>query len=202
MPSAIEMPRQPGDRGHVEVVGGLVEHEDVVGAGQHARDVDTPALASRELAHLALHVERAHQVVDNVADARVRCPHVLRRVAEDALRHRGRRVEGVVLPQHLDGQLVALEHAAVVGFERLRQHSQERRLAVAVAPHDADARALVHAQGHPVEHLLGSVLELYVLASQRKRHRKPRVLYLCIYISVCRVDAGDLVGSFSKHFKR
>ena len=54
LPAAFEVRCQPVDGADVQVVGGLVQHEDTVVADEQARQVHAAALAAGELAHQAL----------------------------------------------------------------------------------------------------------------------------------------------------
>ena len=81
-PTALKVLGEPLDGLHVEVVRGLVHEDDVPGAHEQAREVAAPALAARELAHKAVPIEVADELRDDLADARVGGPDVLRDVAD------------------------------------------------------------------------------------------------------------------------
>ena len=95
-PAALEVLGEPLNGLHVEVVRWLVHEDDVPGAHEQAREVAAATLAAGELAHLALPVEVADELVDDLADARVARPHVLGDVADDGA------ADGVVVAQSSD----------------------------------------------------------------------------------------------------
>ena len=81
------MTREPVDGAHVQVVGGLVEHEHVVVADQQAREVHATALAARKLAHRALPGHIANKTGENLARAGARRPLVLGDVTHNGMMH-------------------------------------------------------------------------------------------------------------------
>jgi hypothetical protein len=125
----------------VQVVGRLVEHEEVGRVEQHARHHEARLLAARERPDLLVHVvarelERAEQVAQH-AD------RLVREVLLDLLPDRQVRVEQV---ERLLGEVAHLEARAertspASGLERARHHLEQRRLAGAVAAHHAPALA-------------------------------------------------------------
>ena len=152
------MTREPIDGAHVQVVGGLVEHEHVVVADQQAREVHATALAARKLAHRALPGNIANETGEDLARTRTRGPLVLGRVAHDGMMHGIGVDKLVLLAEQTDRRAAAMRHAAIVGLQRAGEHAQQRRLAVAVFTDDANAVALAHAERHAIENMLGGKL--------------------------------------------
>ena len=154
---------------HVEVVGGLVEQQQVAAALQQGGQVHAVALAPREIAHLllligALEVERGHvgarghlarAELEQLGAARDLLPHVLVRIeAVAALVHVGQ--------AH---RLPDLQRAAV-GLLLAGDHAEERGLARAVGADDAHDAAAREAEGEvldqqPVAVALDEVLDLH-----------------------------------------
>ena len=153
-PAALEVVGQPGDGVDVEVVGGLVEHEHVEVADEHAGEVHATTLPAGELADSAVPGDVGDEAADDAADPRVRRPRVLGHVADDRVGDGGLRVERVGLLERADGDPAAPHDAAGVGLERTCEQREQRRLAVAVAADDADAVALVDPERDRVEDLL------------------------------------------------
>ena len=118
-------------------------------------------------------VEVAHELVQDAADARISRPLVFEEVPHDGVDDRVRVVQMVVLSQHADGDRARLDYTAGIGLELAREHGEQRGLAVAVAPDDADAVARVHAQAERIEDTRRRKLELDVFASKKKRHDPP-----------------------------
>ena len=152
------MTREPVDGTHVQVVGRLVEHEHVVVADQQAREVHATALAARKLAHRALPGHIANKAGQDLTRARARRPLILGRVTDDGMMHGVGIDQVVLLAEQSDRGVAAVRHAAVVGLQRAGEHAQQRRLSVAVFADDANTVALVHAERHVIENMLGGKL--------------------------------------------
>ena len=152
------MAREPVDGAHVQVVGGLVEHEHVVVADQQAREVHAAALAARKLAHCALPGHITDEAGEDLARAGARRPLVLGRVAHDGTMHGVGIGKLVLLAEQPDRGTAAMRHAAIVGLQRAREHAQQRRLAVAVFADNTNTVALAHAERHAIENMLGGKL--------------------------------------------
>ena len=101
-PAALEVVGQPRDGVDVEVVGGLVEHEHVEVADEHAGEIHATPLPAGELADPAVPGDVRDEAADDAADPRVRCPRVLGHVADDRVSDRGLRVERVRLLERAD----------------------------------------------------------------------------------------------------
>jgi hypothetical protein len=149
---------QPGDAVDVEVVGRLVEQQDVGLVDENRRQRDPAQLPAGQLVRARVHAADARrtgpaeQAADHVPHPRVPRPGVglLRPRAEHDLGDRGP-AGTVPLVEHADPHPAAGGDAAGVDVPGAGQHAQQRRLAVAVAPHDADHVAVVDAEGHLVE---------------------------------------------------
>jgi hypothetical protein len=142
------MPREPVHAFEIQVVGRLVEQQQLRWVEQQPRQRYPPTLASREPRQRGVHALReqrqrhpSEQTVEDSAEGRVGCPLVL-----------GARAHQHVADGSLLIQLVALieqRHVHVAcARERPRvrllhgcDQAQERRLAVAVSSHHADALA-------------------------------------------------------------
>ena len=152
------MARKPVDGAHVQVVGGLVEHEHVIVADQQAREVHAATLAARKLTHRALPGHIADEAGKNLARAGPRRPLVLGRVAHDGMMHGIGIDKLVLLAEQADRGAAAMRHATVVGLQRAREHAQQRRLAVTVFADNTNTVALAHAERHAIENMLGGKL--------------------------------------------
>ena len=155
---------------NVEMVGGLVEHEHVEVADEHAGEIHATPLPAGKLADPAIPGDVRDQAAKDAADPRVRRPRVLGHVADDRVGDGRFRIEGIRLLERADGGAAAPHDAAVVRLDRTREQREERRLAVAVAADDADAVALVDPERDRVEDLLRRVLQMDVLASEQICH--------------------------------
>src|SRR6202020_1484956 len=82
-PAPLEVAREPGDRLNVEVVGRLVEQQDVPLPGQQAGQLDPAPLAAAERADLRVPGDVGEQAADHVTGASVACPLVLGGIADD-----------------------------------------------------------------------------------------------------------------------
>ena len=140
------------------MVGGLVEHEHIEVADQQAREVHAAALTARKLAHRALPGHIANKAGQDLARTRARGPFVLGRVTDDGMMHGVGIDQVVLLAEQTNRRVAAVRHAAVVGLQCAGEHTQQRRLAVAVFTDDANAVTLVHAKRHAIENMLGGKL--------------------------------------------
>src|SRR5690606_7444142 len=129
----------------------------------------------------------------------------LRPVADDGLPDGVLRVEAVLLGENADRDAPAHRHSTGVRLLEPCEHAHEARLAVAVAADDADAVALVDAEGHAVEDDGGGEFESEGFSPEKMCHgwpsllsagppMAPRVAYRCggaATSSACR--SGDVV---------
>ena len=99
-----EVPGQPVDGLDVEVVGGLVEHDQVVVAEQQRGQRAAPPLAAGQAEHRAVEGDPGQQLLDDLAGARVGRPLVVGAAGEHRLADRVGVDEGVVLVQEADQQ--------------------------------------------------------------------------------------------------
>ena len=140
------------------MVGGLVKHKHVIVADQQAREVHATALAARKLAHRALPGHIANKASEDLTRTWARGPLILGRIAHDGMMHGVGIGQVVLLAEQSDRGVAAVRHAAIVGLQRAGEHTQQRRLAVAVFTDDTNTVALVHAERHAIENMLGGKL--------------------------------------------
>ena len=152
------------------MVGGLVHEDDVPGVAEHAAEVHAAALTAGELAHEAVQVKVAHQLVQDRADARVGGPRVLGDVAEDRAAHGVLVAELVCLAEVAHADAAPPCHGALVRLQHVAHDLQQRGLSVPVAADDADALALVDAYGLVLEHALAGPLVPNVLEAYEDSH--------------------------------
>ena len=175
-PVVDEVVGQPGDTFDVEVVGGLIEEQDIGVVDEELGQGEAAALATGLASHGRLEptesggIQPAEQTGEDVADARVARPDVLLEVAEHDLTHGRRGVERVVLGQDPDGAAAEPGDPAAVHGELTREDPQQRRLAATVASDDADEVAAGDPEGDPVEHLSGAEREGSALDRDDDRH--------------------------------
>src|SRR5262249_29223918 len=142
-PAACQVRGEPGDRLDIQVVGRLVQHQDVVVAGEQPGKGDAAALPAGEPAQPGVPVQVAPQPGAHVADARVSRPLVFGGLADNGVTHGGFVVEGVGLVEHADPYAATHAHPTRVGLPPPGEHREQAGLAVAVAAHDADPVTLV-----------------------------------------------------------
>ena len=169
-----QVPGQPVDGLDVEVVGGLVQHQQVVTA-EHQRDQRGPApLAAAQQADLAVQVDRPEQVLDQGPGPRVGGPHVIGLAADDHVPDGRLRREVVGLVQVADRRGRRPHHPAGVGFVDAGQDPQQRRLAGTVATDHADHVAGRDPETDLVQHEPGAVLHTHALGVDNVNHASPR----------------------------
>jgi hypothetical protein len=169
-PALVEVPGEPGDALDVEVVGRLVEEDDVPVADEQFGEGDASSLTATELPdrRFPRHVEQ--QAVDHVADAGVTGPFVLVLVADDRVLDHQVFWQQVGLVEHPERDAVAARDAAGIRFDAPAQQAEEGRLAVSVAPDDADSIALIEADRDLVEDDTGGIFEVKGLGAQEMCH--------------------------------
>ncbi len=156
---------EPADPGDVEVVGRLVQDQQVRRADQQRGERDPAALAPRHRLHQRVEAQVGHaEAGQHGAHARVAGPLMLRREAfgqpggaDDHVAHRGghRQVEG--LGQGGDPEVTAVCDPAGVRLDGLGEQPQQRRLARGVEADDADPVVVLQPEGDVFEKLPGRV---------------------------------------------
>ena len=147
-PPVLQVLGQPVDGDHVEVIGRLVQGQDVPVLEQEPGQVRPAALAAREGAHLGLQLHAAQKGLDDFTRPGVGGPFVVLAVLQGGLADRVLVLQGVPLIQHAKGQAIAHGHPPLVGFLGTVQEVKERGLSVPVPPHDADSVTLEDALGY------------------------------------------------------
>ena len=129
------------ERFEIEIVGRLVEHQQVRRLCQRAREREAAALAAGERADRRAGLLRREQKIPHVADDVARLPadeHLVAAPAGQRVAHRCVRIErfaALVERRHL--QVDAERDRAAVGRELAGQHLQQRGLAGAVRADEA-----------------------------------------------------------------
>ena len=169
-PAPLQMPGQPGDRLHVQVVGRLVEHEHVPLAYEQSGQVDASALTAGQGADRRIPVQIGDQAREHLAGAAVAGPLVLGSLADDRAADGGGVRQRVGLPEHPHAHAAAHGHAPAVGAAQPGEQREQARLPVAVAADHADAVALVHSDRDRVEDDAGRILQVQGLGPEQMRH--------------------------------
>ena len=138
LPRAEQVTCEPVDALDVEVVGGLVEKQDVELPEQRGSQRDPSPLASGQARDRSLEIESGEQVHDDLARSAVSRPLVLGALADDEGPDRRGLVEVVVLADHRPAESSVVGDAARVRRLHAGEQPQQRGLAVAVATDDAD----------------------------------------------------------------
>ena len=143
----LELVFQPLDRREIEMVGRLIEQQDVGLRGDRAGKGCAARLAAGKLGRLFLAgqtemVEQIGGAVRIVGRAETRL---------DIGAHRRKRLEVRHLRQIADGCRWMAEHLAVLRLDQPGRDPQQRRLAGAVAADQRDAVAWKHGQRRAVE---------------------------------------------------
>ena len=161
---------QPVHGFDVQVVGRLVEHEQVVPA-EHQRDQRRAApLATAEPADRAVQVDRPEQVLDQRPGPGIGGPDVIRLAAHDDVSHRRLRREVVGLVQVADRGRPGAHDPTGVGLVDAVQDTQEGRLARAVPSDDPDDVPGRDPETHLVQHEPGAVLHTHALGIDDVNH--------------------------------
>ncbi|CAB4852441.1 unannotated protein [freshwater metagenome] len=158
-----EMCGEPGHGLDVEMVGGFVEHEEVVVVDEKPRQRSTPSLTAghrRNPGVETLGVRRrrypTEQTVQDISHPSVACPLVIGAMADDDLAQRHGGVEVVSLGQEPNGDAAESDHTPGVNGLGTDEHAHESCLATAVAADDSDPRSLGDADSDAGEQSSGA----------------------------------------------
>ena len=142
-------------RFQIEVVGGLVQHQQVGGLGERARQHQAAALAAGQRAERRARLLRREQEILHVADDMLGLSADRDGIAAAAGQGFAERPVGIetfaALVERGHGEVGAEPHRAAVGRERAGEKADQRGLAAAVGADDADAVAAHHAQGEVLD---------------------------------------------------
>ena len=153
-----QMAGQPGDRLDVEVVGRLVEQQQVGVVEQHPRERDPPPLAAREPLQRrvdpgaeALERDATEQAVEHSAELATAGPFVLGAFTHEHLADRRPGGQTVALVERIQAQPAEPGHLAAVRTLGAGDQFEQRRLTLAVAADHADAVAVGDPERDAVE---------------------------------------------------
>ena len=125
-PAVLEMFGKPVDGEHIEVVGGLVQGDDVPVPHQQTRQVHAAALSAGKLADARVQTDAREQGFDDFARPRVRRPLVVGTPRERRIAHRRGVVQAVALFQDPQRETVAAGDAPLVGLLLAAEKLQKR----------------------------------------------------------------------------
>jgi hypothetical protein len=154
---------EPGHPLDVEMVGGLVEQQQVGVGHEQCGQRETPSLATRQGSDEGIRTadgEHAHpteQTVEDLPDPGVTSPLVLGTITDQGVPDGRGGVEPVVLGQQADGEPADRGDPSGVGLLTACEHPQQRRLAATVAPDDPDPLSTEHADGEGIEDVRNAV---------------------------------------------
>ena len=166
--AAVEFAFQPFDGGEIEMVGGLVQQQDIGRGRQHARQRGAAGLAAGQVRGIFVAVQP--ELLQQIAGLVV---VVARAEAGFDIGQRGREAGKIgLLRQIADGRAGLHEAAAAVGLDEAGRDLQQRRFAGAVAADQADALARRHRQFDARQQRRAAEGQLDVFQlDQRRRHR-------------------------------
>src|SRR5215510_13741941 len=148
-PLAGQEAREPVDRLHIEMVGRLVEQQQIVVAQQQGGQRDPPGFATRQSLCRSGEIDAGQQRGDRGPGARVAGPHVFGPAAGHQVAHGAG--QPVLLGEVADPQVAGAGHPPAVRLLRPRQESQQRAVAGPVAPDHAHALTRRHPGRHAVQ---------------------------------------------------
>src|SRR6201999_4614139 len=90
-PALTQVGSQPSDALDIQMVGRLVEGDDVPFTDQQRRQLDSPPLTTAQRADHGVPPDVGHQAADDVADPRITGPLVIGTIADPRPRHRALR---------------------------------------------------------------------------------------------------------------
>ena len=184
-----QIPGQPADHLHVEMVGGLVEHQHVVPGQQNLGKRDPATLAAGQADDVGVEFDPGQQVLDDgaglgfgrpdVVGTAVHCRLPVASLAPDHRANGGPDREVVGLAQISHRQARRVRDPPRVGVLHGGQHFQQRRLAVPVAADHTDRVALLDPQADSVEQGAGAVADRCPFEVDQVCHQRPMIGGAC-----------------------
>ena len=162
---AIELVLQPLDRGQVEMVGRLVEQQDVRLGRQHAGECGAPRLAAGQLGRLLLAGQA--EVIEQIGSAMWIVGRS--KACLDIGTHGDKTFEVRFLRQIANGGRWLAEHLAVLRLDQSGRDLEQRRLAGAVAADQRDAIAGQHLKRGAVEQRRAAEGEANIVELEQRR---------------------------------
>ena len=142
---------EEGDRLHVEMVGGLIQNDQVVVAEQHLDQSDPPPFATRQGLDGTFQVHTGQQCLDDLSPIRPGRIGVVSRTVQDHLPDRLAGGSGLMLAQHPDGGGVRDRHSPGIGDQITCQDAQQGGFPIPVATDDADHLARPDPEAYPIQ---------------------------------------------------
>ena len=186
--AAVEFAFQPFDGGEIEMVGRLVEQQDVGRGRQHPRQRRAAGLAAGDMrgVFVAVQPELLQQI------ARLIVVVAGAEAGLDIGQRRGEAAEIRLLRQIADGGARLHEAAAAVGLDQAGGDLQQRRFARAVAADQADALARRHRQFDARQQRRAAEGQRDVFQlDQRRRHGSQFNSGLAQAVGALALDAAD-----------
>ena len=165
---------QPGDGRRVDVVGRLVQQQQIHRTDQRRRQRDALFLSAGERAHVRVEVRDAQLHQQRPRLILVRRAHVLRGAGKHLHDRRARLAVIRHLWQIGDAQPASLHDGAAVRLLQAVQQLEQRRFARAVDAHHADVVVLADVERGVGDQLFERVALLDVLRRENDRHVTPR----------------------------
>jgi hypothetical protein len=152
-----QMAGQPVDRLDVEMVGRLVEDQQVDLRDQQRGERGPATFTTRQRSHRPIEHIRTQQRRDDLAKHPVAGPVVFGTITEHDGVHCRRRIEGVALVEQPDPQAACVRDPAGVRLLDAREHPDQGALSDPIAADDADPVAIGDTQRDVVEDRSGAV---------------------------------------------
>ena len=172
-----EVVLQPGNHAAVQVVGGLVQDEDVAAADQGGAQGHPLPLAAGELPHRLVEHWHPQPGEDGLGLVLGHRPCLVREAGKDLLQHGVGRVEVGELGQVVQAHVGVPAHRAAVGLLRPRKDAQQGTLSRTVDADNPQLLAGLQVEGHVVQHGPRPVSLCNVF--RRKQHMVPSLLWIC-----------------------
>ena len=141
----------------IKMVGRLVQEQQVVVGDQKRSERQTATLTTRERTHDRLQAAKiwgfdaAEESLQNLANARVTGPDVLRQLAQRCPADGRLGIEGVDLAEHADGQRPDPGDAPFIDGLESGQDPEKGGLATTIAPDDAHTGVAADAERHAIK---------------------------------------------------
>lgn len=169
------MASQPADDLHVEMVGWLIEYQQVVAGQQDLGKRCPTAFTAGQAGHIGIEADSGQEVFDNRAGLGLSCPDVIGPSIGYDRSHSGSGGEVVGLAQVAHRQARCVCDSAGVGIMYAGQNFQQSGLAVAVTPDNPDGVAVFDPEAHSIEQSAGAIADRGAFYIDQVCHQPPMI---------------------------
>ena len=165
-----QMPGQPVDRFDVEVVGGLIQNQQVMIGKQQAHERDSATLATAQVVHSHIKIDISQQVLNDRSRSGVGGPDVVGRAADNEIAYGGVGCCVVNLVQESDRQLAGVGHPPAVRSQCCGENPEQGGLSRTIAAHNTNDLTAAQTDADAVEQRTSAVAHAHAFGVDQVAH--------------------------------